>query len=160
MHEYYAEDNDGYFPCSNTQTGYFYLIRVLGDYLEAADPVWHCPSDKRMVGDEPRTPSYRYNRALTNKYGISFTPVSLKVGSIRMPGTVVATLDDQYDATVPDDRRQHTVETNHGFIPYPRYNPHSNGANVLLVDGHVEWVQAPPERLHTYQGLTFFPHGN
>ena len=113
-----------------------------------------------MVNGVPRTPSYRYNRALTNKNGISFTPVSEKISSIPLPATVVAVLDGNYDTTIDwSGYSQHWVNTSHGFMPDPGYNPHSNGANVLLVDGHVEWVQAPPERLNTYQGLTFAPHG-
>ena len=167
MHQMYAEDNNGYFPCNNATITYFYLNRVVGDYMSSLHQAWQCPSDRRRLANgDPIIPSYRYNRYMTNKDGKwddEEDNVSEKLDDVRTPSMVVAVLDGNYFNEEYLDNlawyAQHPVQTGVGFVDSAEWNPHSGGVNVLLVDGHVEWLKAPPERYNSYAGLTFFPSG-
>jgi len=167
MHEFYAEDNNGHFPCNNDTITYFYLDRVVGDYMSSQHEAWHCPSDKRtLASGEPIIPSYRYNRYMTNKDGKWENPgenISEKLDDVRTPSMVVAVLDGNYFNEEYLDYlswyAQHPVHTGVGFVDLIEWNPHSGGVNLLLVDGHVEWLRAPLERCNNYAGFTFYPSG-
>jgi prepilin-type N-terminal cleavage/methylation domain-containing protein/prepilin-type processing-associated H-X9-DG protein len=165
FHEFYAQENDNYFPRTNHGSAfYFYLPRLLGKQIDALKDSWHCPSDKRVMPDgEPVISSYRYNRFM-NTGPDEKNPVSVKLDDVVLPGTVVAASDSNYfgNEHLTSHLNFYTsygVNTSHNFIELPEWNPHGGGANYLLVDGHVEWVEAPIDRTMTHVGLTFYPFG-
>lgn len=165
MHEMYAQDNNGFFPVTDTHNTYFYLNRVVGKYLESSHKAWHCPTDNRRLADgDWITPSYRYNIHMTDEgdYKIMNGP-SVKIDNVDNPSSVVAVLDGNYFNEEYLDRldwyAQHPVNAGSGFPELPEWYPHSSGSNVLLVDVHVEWFRGPPlERCLYYAGFHFLPY--
>ena len=166
FHEFYAQENDNHFPRTNHGSAfYFYLPRLLGNQIDALKDSWHCPSDKRRTADgEPIISSYRYNRYM-NSGPDDLNPVSVKLDDVELPATVAAVSDGNYfgnDHLTSNINfyASYGVSTSHDFLPWPEWNPHGGGANYLLVDGHVEWVEAPFDRVKTHAGLTFYPFGS
>ena len=90
---------------------------------------------------------------------------SLKIVDIVNASAVVATWDGNYfgdEHTLPQNYQyymNHPVQTSFGFRPEKIWNPHNFGTNMLLVDGHVDWVKAPKDYIFTYVGFTFYPDG-
>ncbi|MBI4024123.1 MAG: DUF1559 domain-containing protein [Verrucomicrobia bacterium] len=131
----YADDNDGMFPVGPDGNGYWWP-NVLYPYLQAkimADvKVWKCPSDTSSYIFISVPLSYGKNVAAGN----GFT----KVSGFPTPSQTLIMADTGQRADIGEWNV--VLITAGGFTGNLAYR-HSNGVNLLFVDSHVGWRQAP-----------------
>ena len=150
VNELYALNNNDHFPPSNNMVHYFRLTnpRHVGQYMDAENPVWGCPTDQRKFSDGlPVHPSYVYNRYLTIFDGeIGPEKPSITTSAISGPSGVIAVQEWQWQSFDPDQPyvRRYQVGAGTGINPGLDYNPHPGlTTNKLIADGHAVTVPQP-----------------
>lgn len=142
----YVQDN-GAFPA--VYGGWYPLILPYLDIdtsknISVTRPsVLKCPSNKKHQWNTQNL-SYGYNTFLGNNYSTVTNIVSLRIGSFAYPSQVI--LCGDIDNRLSD--RNATLNYNRSGSP-PGIT-HGGGANLLYVDGHVEWKR--PEEVTEMAG--------
>lgn len=141
----YSNDFDAYLPSlTQSDLGSPYWFEVILPYVSKG--IYNCPSDpatKYLDGDNGRN-SIAYGAA-TKVVFYSTNNIHKRLVQIKNPSKVVVIADSTGDNNHADrilkfliaaEAKMATVGDNWRYGVNPR---HSNGANVLFVDGHVEW---------------------
>ncbi|MCM8771468.1 MAG: prepilin-type N-terminal cleavage/methylation domain-containing protein [Candidatus Omnitrophica bacterium] len=165
--EMYLNDYEGYFPPSrNVQTSpykywYDYLCTYIGKedldhrgYMknrERNDTMKNCPTKtihsapKRQYWYNDCIPDYLVNQDVCpyiRADGTITTPneVAFKISRIKKPDKTLFLIDGRYGY---GGVIEYVGRTNPGFQYCAVDYRHSQGANVLFVDSHVEWKKMP-----------------
>ena len=157
---FYIDTFQDYLPPCDDGAGYTWAMMFvdLGYYSSPPKPgIYHplgCPSNPK-----PYLGSYGYNYM----YLGSSMYLSLGVGGgqdrrlvkitlIRKPSETIMMADTYYDITIPDDPGEFYLLNPWPTNWYTLGPRHSNGANILWVDGHTTYFK-PESLVNRYSGI-------
>jgi len=156
----YISDNDGYFPISRIVASAHYWPDIMASYIGLEDPsrpgymkdrtkesgtLSRCPTES---ADYPYAqPDYLINidvcpafwddGAIKDESG-----VAMKMSRVKYPSKTLLLVDGKggYGATI-----DFLLRTDPGYVSCSVDYRHSDGCNILFVDGHVAWQKKPAD---------------
>ncbi|MHA1874385.1 MAG: prepilin-type N-terminal cleavage/methylation domain-containing protein [Candidatus Heimdallarchaeaceae archaeon] len=157
----YVDDFDGYFPIALNLSGgsrwwtyllkpYIYTKHCYGGGGTATKKpyaqIWRCPTRSPyhviVIGSKWLLPSYGVNGSTwgyVNSSGV-LTNKGVPIQRIKKPSKTFSLIDMRDGYTTID----YPNRLNPGYTWCAVDYRHNGGANFLFVDGHVEWIKAPP----------------
>jgi len=166
--EYYSQAYDGYFPSErvhapNTEDQWYDLIgRMRMPGLGSRDKILICPSNPNIWGDQrvPPDPSTNYAQPHPVCYSVRYqawragkdcwNPL-FRASEVQEPSRKIQLVDSGYYFSI--------CVVDYLFYGQTLYMDqvariHSNGANALFMDGHIEWHShvdlVDPGNLHRF----------
>ena len=138
----YAQDwNDWVYPVTGSSGDISWYVRLNEDHINN-EQVFHCPSDEDFIFDNSNV-SYgmNYNGWMmgNNGMGLDFNSAAtpaVKIIKVKNTSNTIHSADSKRDGGDMRATRGDPASTN----GYAVSKQHSNGSNVLWVDGHVSWL--------------------
>ena len=127
----YTEDNNFRLPLYFDTTTTKYWAVSLDPYIDNKK-IWNCPSFKKAAYNPTITTYWSYGFNYMGLNIVTTVPSSLDIDQIGNRSTVIM-VADSWTSTAGSYLIRKSVL-------YPISAGHSNGCNILFVDGHVSWM--------------------